>query len=52
MTGMLPLLITALLIWAGVFFFVFRVDQRTREMERRLEDHRLRAGGAREGDLL
>jgi CcmD family protein len=51
---MLPLLITALLVWAGVFFFVFRVDQRTRELERRLDD-RLRgagSGGAREGDML
>ncbi|MDX1931690.1 MAG: CcmD family protein [Capsulimonadales bacterium] len=32
---MLPLLIVALLIWAGVFAFTFRVDQRLSQLENR-----------------
>src|SRR5436305_1434000 len=32
---MLPLLIVALLIWAGVFAFIFSVDRRVRQLEKR-----------------
>lgn len=35
---MLPLLIVALLIWAGVFAFVFGVDRRLSILEKRIAD--------------
>jgi hypothetical protein len=36
---MMPLLIVALLIWAGVFAFIFGVDRRLSELEKRYSLH-------------
>jgi CcmD family protein len=36
MPSMLPLLLVALLVWAGVFAFIFAVDRRVRDLERRV----------------
>jgi CcmD family protein len=33
---MMPLLLVALLVWAGVFAFIFAVDRRVRDLERRV----------------
>ncbi len=35
---LLPLAIVAILIWAGVFAFVYMVDKKIAVIERRLED--------------
>ncbi|MDR3708932.1 MAG: hypothetical protein P4L33_11585 [Capsulimonadaceae bacterium] len=34
MQGMMPLLIVALLVWAGVFLFILAVDRRLSHIER------------------
>ena len=36
MPSMMPLLLVALLVWAGVFAFIFTVDRRVRDLERRV----------------
>ena len=36
----MALLITPLLIWAGVFAFVWHVDRRVRALERRLNERK------------
>ena len=36
MSEMFPLLAVALLIWAGVFGFIFVVDRKVRDLERRV----------------
>jgi CcmD family protein len=38
MTDMLPLLIVALLVWAGVFAFIFSVDRKISDIEKRIND--------------
>jgi CcmD family protein len=40
MSSMLPLLIVALIVWAGVFAFIFGVDRKVSALERRLEELR------------
>ena len=35
---LLPLAIVAILIWAGVFAFVYMVDKKIAAIERRIED--------------
>lgn len=37
MSSLTALMLTPLLIWAGVFFFVWTLDRRVRALERRLE---------------
>jgi|GEM_PF-987122 hypothetical protein len=49
MNPLLPLLIVALLVWAGIFAFLMRVDRQSRELERRLEA--TAGGGQRRRDL-
>jgi CcmD family protein len=34
--GMLPLLIVALLVWAGVFFFLLRLDKNITALEKKI----------------
>lgn len=41
-SAMLPLLITALIVWAGLFAFLLVVDGRVRALERRLDAPPLR----------
>jgi hypothetical protein len=38
MSNMLPLLIVALLVWAGVFAFIFAVDKKITAIEKRIAD--------------
>lgn len=40
MESLVSLLAVALLIWAGVFAFLWSVDRRVRALERRLEERR------------
>ena len=40
MPSMMPLLLVALLVWGGVFAFIFAVDRRVRELERRVAEQR------------
>lgn len=52
MTGMMPLLIVALLIWAGVFIFMLGVDRKVSALERRLGlDEDSRRASAKENSL-
>jgi CcmD family protein len=36
--GMLPLLIVALLVWAGVFFYLLRLDKNISALERKISE--------------
>ena len=38
MSTMLPLLIVALLVWAGVFAFIFAVDKKITAIEKRIAE--------------
>ena len=38
MSNMLPLLIVALLVWAGVFAFIFAVDKKITAIEKRIAE--------------
>lgn len=40
MQSMVPLLLVALVVWAGVFAFIFAVDRKVAALERRLEERR------------
>jgi hypothetical protein len=44
MTGMMPLLITALLVWAGVFAFLFAVDRKISAVEKRINSRNVGGG--------
>jgi CcmD family protein len=44
MSAMLPLLIVALLIWAGVFIFMLSIDRKVSALERRLNINERRGG--------
>jgi CcmD family protein len=36
--GMLPLLIVALLVWAGVFFYLMRLDKNISALEKKVSE--------------
>lgn len=38
MTELLPLAIVAVLVWAGVFAFIFNVDRKIAAIEKRIEN--------------
>ena len=46
MEPLTALLIAPLLIWAGVFAFVWSLDRRVRDLERRLSERRSSSVGA------
>lgn len=53
MNSMMPLLVVALLIWAGVFVFMLGVDRKVSALERRLgmdEDRRRNRVSAKENN--
>ena len=40
--GMLPLLIVALLVWAGVFFYLLRIEKNITALETKLDINNLK----------
>lgn len=45
-TGMLPLLAVALIVWAGIWAFVYSLDRKVVALERKLDEVRRGSGGA------
>lgn len=49
-TSMLPLLAVALLIWAGVWLFVFALDRKVSALEKRVDEVRATVLGPQGGE--
>jgi CcmD family protein len=51
MTDLLPLAIVAVLVWAGVFAYIFAVDRKIAAIEQRIEDRQRGVGDDRGDDV-